>query len=281
MGTLSVDKLLKTSTGAAEFTLPATDGTAGQVWQTDGAGQLSVGAYTIPADAVGTSQISALAVDTAEIAANAVDGSKIAMGSDAAGDILYYNGTDYVRLPKGTAAQQLAINSGATAPEWVTAAAGGKIGQVLQAQKTDTFSDSSSDYTDITDLSIAITPAATSSKILVMWSLVIGGPINQRLGTRTTRHDAGTSTTTNVGVADAASNRRLGSTVGQNLGSSMGNSHNFQWLDSPSSVAVLTYKAQAMCEAGNTIYINRTDADTDDNTYFRGVSTITVMEILA
>jgi len=43
MGTLSVDKLMKTSTGAAEFTLPATDGTAGQVWQTDGSGQLSSG----------------------------------------------------------------------------------------------------------------------------------------------------------------------------------------------------------------------------------------------
>ena len=43
MGTLNVDKLAKTSTGAAEFTLPAADGTAGQVWQTDGAGQLSFG----------------------------------------------------------------------------------------------------------------------------------------------------------------------------------------------------------------------------------------------
>jgi len=42
MGTLSVDKILKTSQGAAEFTLPATDGTAGQVWQTDGSGQLSL-----------------------------------------------------------------------------------------------------------------------------------------------------------------------------------------------------------------------------------------------
>ena len=43
MVTLSVDKILKTSQGAAEFTLPATDGTAGQVWQTDGSGQLSAG----------------------------------------------------------------------------------------------------------------------------------------------------------------------------------------------------------------------------------------------
>ena len=47
------------------------------------------------------------------------------MGSDAAGDILYYNGTDYIRLAKGTASQHLAINSGATAPEWVTAVGGG------------------------------------------------------------------------------------------------------------------------------------------------------------
>ena len=31
MGTLNVDKLAKTSTGAAEFTLPAADGTANQV----------------------------------------------------------------------------------------------------------------------------------------------------------------------------------------------------------------------------------------------------------
>jgi hypothetical protein len=43
MGTLSVDKLMKTSTGAAEFTLPAADGTTGQALQTDGSGQLSFG----------------------------------------------------------------------------------------------------------------------------------------------------------------------------------------------------------------------------------------------
>ena len=83
MGTLSVDKILKTSQGAAEFTLPATDGTAGQVWQTDGSGQLSVGAYTIPADAVGASQIATGAVGTTEIATDAVTATEIA--ADAVG----------------------------------------------------------------------------------------------------------------------------------------------------------------------------------------------------
>ena len=108
MGTLSVDKISRTSTGAADFTLPATDGTAGQVWQTDGSGQLSVA--TVP---------------TTGIADDAVTGAKIAMGSDAAGDVLYYNGTDYVRLGAGTASQTLKMNSGATAPEWATVAAAG------------------------------------------------------------------------------------------------------------------------------------------------------------
>ena len=47
-----------------------------------------------------------------------VDGESIRMGSDAAGDTLYFNGTDYARLAKGSASQVLTMNSGATAPEW-------------------------------------------------------------------------------------------------------------------------------------------------------------------
>ena len=68
MGTLSVDKILKTSTGAAEFTLPATDGSAGNVMQTDGSGQLSVAA--LAADTVSNTQISASAAIAQSIDAN-------------------------------------------------------------------------------------------------------------------------------------------------------------------------------------------------------------------
>jgi len=128
MGTLSVDKLVKTSAGAAEFTLPATDGTAGQVMQTDGAGQLSIAALAtdsvtatqIATDAVTATEIAANAVTTTEIIDNAVTGAKIAMGSDATGDLLYYNGTDYVRLAAGTSAQVL-TSAGVAAPTWSAA----------------------------------------------------------------------------------------------------------------------------------------------------------------
>lgn len=46
------------------------------------------------------------------------------VGSDAAGDILYHNGTSYVRLPKGSADQVLTMNDGATAPNWEDASGG-------------------------------------------------------------------------------------------------------------------------------------------------------------
>ena len=49
-----------------------------------------------------------------------VAGTSIRLGSDAAGDIMYFNGTDYIRLAKGSASEVLKMNSGATAPEWAT-----------------------------------------------------------------------------------------------------------------------------------------------------------------
>ena len=51
---------------------------------------------------------------------NTVDGGNLAMGSDAAGDILYYNGTDYIRLAKGTDGQVLTLASGV--PTWADSA---------------------------------------------------------------------------------------------------------------------------------------------------------------
>tara|TARA_R110002020_G_scaffold195098_2_gene396085 strand:- start:4221 stop:5249 length:1029 start_codon:yes stop_codon:yes gene_type:complete len=80
------------------------------------------GTANYPLTTTGSNVLAFAQIDTAAIADNAVDGAKIAMGSDAAGDVLYHNGTDYVRLPKGAASEVLTVNSGATAPEWAAAA---------------------------------------------------------------------------------------------------------------------------------------------------------------
>ena len=57
-------------------------------------------------------------VTTAKIANNAVTGIKIAMGSDAQGDILYYNGTDYARLGVGSSGQFLKTQGAGANPIW-------------------------------------------------------------------------------------------------------------------------------------------------------------------
>jgi len=66
-------------------------------------------------------------VDGSFITDNTVDGTKLALASQAAGDVMYYNGTDWIRLAKGTADQVLTMNDGATAPQWEAAAAGGDL----------------------------------------------------------------------------------------------------------------------------------------------------------
>ena len=59
-------------------------------------------------------------VTSTQIADNAVNGEKISIAGNAQGDIMIYDGTNWVRLAKGTAGQTLKMNAGATAPEWVT-----------------------------------------------------------------------------------------------------------------------------------------------------------------
>jgi len=64
-----------------------------------------------------------VAEETASKVVRAKSNGKIGdslIGLTTAGDIVYGNGTDATRLAIGTANQVLAVNAGATAPEWVT-----------------------------------------------------------------------------------------------------------------------------------------------------------------
>ena len=68
--------------------------------------------------ALNATELTSGTIPIARIADNAITGAKIAMTSDARGDILYYNGTDYARLAKGSSGQVLKM--GANDPAWGT-----------------------------------------------------------------------------------------------------------------------------------------------------------------
>jgi hypothetical protein len=96
------------------YTLPTSQPLDGQVLSSNTQGILT---WTTPGGATGTAGGDLTGTyPNPTIANNVVDGTKIALGSDANGDMMYYNGTDYVRLPISTDGQVLTINSGI--PSW-------------------------------------------------------------------------------------------------------------------------------------------------------------------
>ena len=81
----------------------------------------------IPNNTITSNMIAAGVIVSQDIAPNAVNGTHVALGSDVAGDTMYYNGTDYQRLGVGSSGQVLTTNAGATAPQWSTPVTGNAV----------------------------------------------------------------------------------------------------------------------------------------------------------
>ena len=94
-------------------TLSLANGTAASQIYVTGATPFTPSLQTVSGD-VGISTAGVMSVQD-----NSVDGTDIALGSDAIGDVMYYNGTDWARLAAGTSGQVLKAN-GAAAPSWGT-----------------------------------------------------------------------------------------------------------------------------------------------------------------
>lgn len=79
---------------------------------------------TIDNDSIDWADMTDLTTDGA-ISTDAVQGTDISLASEAAGDIMYFNGSDWVRLAKGTAGQVLELSADPNVPEWDTDDSGG------------------------------------------------------------------------------------------------------------------------------------------------------------
>ena len=156
----------------------------------------------------------------------------------------------------------------------VSGAGGGKIGQVVQAVKTDTASTSSS-FAD-TGLSASITPSSSSSKVLVLCTL---GGVS---GANTSFKGKLVRGSTDIFVGDSASNRPQASASGQTSNNYEIQQLVMNFLDSPSTTSSTTYKAQFGSNGSVTVYLNRTSRDNDGSAEdARSASSIILMEVLA
>jgi hypothetical protein len=164
------------------------------------------------------------------------------------------------------------INTGALPSTFIGA---GAVLQVVSATKTDTFSTTSTSFTDITGLSVSITPTSSTSKIFVMYSATVGTLTGQySVGLQLVRGS------TAIYLGDASSARTRASSWGFSEASAYWLAPlNGIFLDSPATTSATTYKLQMISPYGVTSYLSRNQNDSDATGYSRVPATITVMEI--
>jgi len=154
----------------------------------------------------------------------------------------------------------------------------GSVLQIKSATKTDKQSTTSSTPSDITGLSVSITPTSTSSKILVMTNINFGGKNNMYGAIDVLRGSSkiteGSYPTGNQVAATIATGGDATHADYKMLSAS----HNF--LDSPSTTASTTYKVQFSSTHSSFAFVINATFNTDNSAYIvGGTSTITVMEI--
>lgn len=157
---------------------------------------------------------------------------------------------------------------------WVemTSGGGGSAPQPLQAVKTDTYSQTSATWTDVTGLTQVFTASSTTQKVLVKGTVFLGTAATTAAGVRLARDG------TLLVQGDAASSRTRVHSWFYDAAGNGAETATIEFLDTPGTTSAVTYSVQLMSADGTTAaYVNRTATDADSATFSRPVSTLTVI----
>jgi len=185
------------------------------------------------------------------------------------------SGTD---LTLGASGDTITIPSGATITNSGTATGFGKVLQVVSTSYNGNDSTTSNSFVN-TGLAQAITPSATSSKVLIICSISAGGAADSRPGFCIKRG----STELNLGSAtdpSATSSRTLVTNATYVTSADRIKSTGLTYLDSPSTTSATTYTLAMLArDASFASILNISSSDGDYSYVYRGASTIVLMEI--
>jgi len=193
------------------------------------------------------------------------DLTDVTITTPAANQVLAYSGSGWVNQALATAQFPA-----------------GTILQVVQTVKTNTFSMSSTTFANVTGMGATITPRSASSKILVMVDMRIGQdtPTDAYFQIKLTGGNSAAY------VGNAAGSRIQSISTYKTVGTSGGQFNyvrsNFDtnaiYLDAPATTSPVTYQPQVRAGVG-TLYVNRSADDSDNSTFARTASSITLMEV--
>jgi hypothetical protein len=181
----------------------------------------------------------------------------VTITTPADGELLAYDDGDWV-------------NQALTSAQMPT----GSILQVVQTVKDDVFSSTSASSSDVTGLTVTITPSSTASKILVTAVVLASNSdsgVSARSGGFTIFRGATNlcSPATSGSLQDSLASRSQARSEAEVIPLTM------SFLDSPATTSPTTYKVSVVVDGG-TIFVNRGRGPLDR---YRTVSTITVMEV--
>ena len=185
----------------------------------------------------------------------------------AEGMITYLNDSNLLEAYDGTAWKQIASTTGS-------------VLQVQSGTKSDTFSASLAPNTlsNITGLSVSITPKSTSSRILLFTHIHVsnsGDGISLALKRNTSYIGLGNTD----GIRQT---RTMSTNPADTLASYRQNTVSMTFLDSPSTTSAITYTVDigpALSGLTRTLLVNRSQNDDNGVSVPRTISTITAMEI--
>jgi hypothetical protein len=136
-------------------------------------------------------------------------------------------------------------------------------------------------FYDVAGLSVAITPSAAASKVMLIGSIDFGVAADVATSIRLVRDSTAIAQPTSPGS-------RLPGVVGMYLSTAAmtGNANHISlplhYVDSPASTSAITYKVQVSANTNGTVfYINRSQNDNDTVNSFRAISTLSAIEVLA
>lgn len=207
---------------------------------------------------------------TCKVNADTSDGLKLV--SDTSGAIDFQsNGVNKMSMDSSG---NLTANSFIGDGSALTGVSAGKVLQVLQTIKTDTaIISGATAYTDVSGLSVNITPSSASNKVLIIATYMIMGDTNTQ-GYVVVARD---STPLGRGVSNG--NRVRANTQSYPNQTNEGKNSSFCYLDSPNSTSQITYKLRTRNQGTGNIYVNRSQGWTNSAQSSTNASTITVMEI--
>lgn len=166
-------------------------------------------------------------------------------------------------------------SSGVTVDGVALGTGGGKVGQVIQHFKSDSFTSTSTSYTTI--LTADITPSATSSKILLIATVALTNYYQSNHAYFSFHRDS-----TIIGAGDTASNRTGAGVVYTEGVLQSQHPQSMLYMDSPSSTSQITYTVKGKDSNGNGYWVNRSQRDNDAAAFDgRASSSLILMEITA